>query len=186
MTANAFGVAHCTISVVFRKVCDIISSVLGANYIKALPTVQEMKELIDGIGNKYGFLQAFGWVDGTHIPIVQPCENPHDYFRYKLKYALNVQGVCYWKGLFLDVDIKWPGSVHDGRVFANSRLNRLLREERLPNVIGLDRLKMHQTGFIHLTVPKELMWGILSHPTTTNTFLTDFMFIISSVAYTSV
>ena len=45
---------------------------------------------------------------------------------------MNFQEVCDWKGLFLDVDIKWPGSVHDGRVFANSRINRLLREERLP------------------------------------------------------
>ena len=50
----------------------------------------------------------------------------------KLKYTLNVQGVCDWKGLFLDVEVKWPGSVHDGRVFANSRINKLLREERLP------------------------------------------------------
>ena len=48
MTANAFGVAHCTISVVFRKVCDIISNVLGAKYIKLSPTVQEIKELITG------------------------------------------------------------------------------------------------------------------------------------------
>ena len=45
---------------------------------------------------------------------------------------MNVQGVCDWKGLFLDVEVKWPGSVHDGRVFANSRINKLLREERLP------------------------------------------------------
>ena len=132
MTANAFGVAHCTVSVVVRKVCDLITNVLGAKYIKLPTTDQEMKDLIDGMENKYGFPQAFGCVDGTHIPIAQPCENPHDYFSYKLKYTLNVQGVCDWKGLFLDVDIKWPGSVHDGRVFANSRINRLLREERLP------------------------------------------------------
>lgn len=72
-----------------------------------------------------------GWMAHV-IPIAQPCENPHDYFSYKLKYTLNIQGVCDWKGLFLDVDIKWPGSVHDGRVFVNSRTNRLLREERLP------------------------------------------------------
>ena len=91
-----------------------------------------MKELIDGMENKYDFPQAFGCVDGTHIPIAQPSENPHDYFSYKLKYTLNVQGVCDWKGLFLHVDVKWPGSVHDGRGFGNSRINRLLREERLP------------------------------------------------------
>ena len=132
MTANAFGVAHCTVSVVVRKVCDLITYVLGAKYIQLPTTDQEMKDLIDGMENKYGFPQVFGCVDGTHIPIAQPCENPHDYFSYKLKYTLNIQGVCDWKGLFLDVDIRWPGSVHDGRVFVNSRINRLLREERLP------------------------------------------------------
>ena len=131
MTANAFGVAHCTVSVVVRKVCDLIT-VLGAKYIKLPTTDHEMKDLIDGMENKYGFPQVFGCVDGTHIPIAQPCENPHDYFSNKLKYTLNIQGVCDWKGLFLNVDIKWPGSVHDGRVFVNSRINRLLREERVP------------------------------------------------------
>ena len=131
MTANAFGVAHCTVSVVVRKVCDLITNVLGAKYVKLPTTDQEMKDLIDGMENKYGFPQVFGCVDGTHIPIAQPCENPHDYFSNKLKYTLNIQGVSDWKGLFLDVDIKWPGSVHDGRVFVNSRINRLLREERL-------------------------------------------------------
>lgn len=49
-----------------------------------------------------------------------------------MKYTLNVQGTCNWKGLFLDVDVRWPGSVHDARVFANSRINKLLKEEQLP------------------------------------------------------
>ena len=29
MTANAFGIAHCTVSVIVRKVCDVIARVLG-------------------------------------------------------------------------------------------------------------------------------------------------------------
>ena len=73
------------VSVVVRKVCDLITNVLGAKYIKLPTTDQEMKHLIDGMENKYGFPQAFGCVDGTHIPTAQPCENPHDYFSYKLK-----------------------------------------------------------------------------------------------------
>jgi len=134
MTANAFGVPHCTVSVMVRKVCYIITGVLGPRYIKLPNTLDEMKELIAGMENKYGFRQAFGCTDGTRnkiIPIAQPSENPHDYFSYKQKYTLNVQGVFNWKGLFLDVHVKWPRSVHDGRVFGNSRINRLLREERL-------------------------------------------------------
>ncbi|KAL9977378.1 hypothetical protein ACROYT_G014771 [Oculina patagonica] len=64
--------------------------------------------------------------------LMQPLENPHDYFSYKMKYTLNVQGTCNWRGLFIDDDVRRPGSVHDGRVFANSRINKLLKEEKLP------------------------------------------------------
>ena len=39
MTANAFGVAHCTVSVVVRKVCNIITDVVRPRYIKLPNTV---------------------------------------------------------------------------------------------------------------------------------------------------
>ena len=74
--------------------------------------------------NKYGFPQAFGCIDGTHIENMQPTENPHDYFSYKQKYTINPQSVCDWKGVFIDVEVKWPGSVCDGRVFGNSKAKR--------------------------------------------------------------
>ena len=134
MTANTFGHAVCTVSVVVRKVCGVLANKLGSRYIKLPSTEQEMIEQMRHMENKYGFPQAFGCVDGTHIPITQPSENAHDYFSYKMKYTLNVQAVCNWKGLFLNVEVKWPGSVHDGRVFANSRINNLLRDQQLPMV----------------------------------------------------
>jgi len=89
-------------------------------------------ELVSKMENKFGFPQGFGCVDGTHIPILSPKENPHDYFSYKMKHTLNVQAVCDYKGTFLDVDVRWPGSVHDGRVFSNSRINRMLSKGELP------------------------------------------------------
>ena len=51
-----------------------------------------------------------------------------------MKYSLNVQAVCDEKGLFVDFDCSWPGSVHDARVLANSAINGLLVEKKLPNV----------------------------------------------------
>lgn len=132
MTANTFGVAFCTVSVIFRKVCDVITTVLGPQYIKLPSTDEQMKDLVKGMEDKHGFPQAFGCVDGTHIAITQPTENPHDYFSYKQKYTLNAQAVCDWRGLFIDVEVKWPGSVHDARVFSNSRIKRLLKEEKIP------------------------------------------------------
>ena len=134
MTANTFGVAINTVSTVVRNVCDTITQVMGPQYIKLSQNNREMSDLVRGMENKYGFPQGFGCIDGTHIAIMQPLENPHDYFSYKQKYTINVQAVCDWKGIFSDVHVhaKWPGSVHDGRVFENSRINRLLRDEKLP------------------------------------------------------
>ena len=70
MTVNSFGVALCTVSVVVRKVCDIIATVLGPQYIKLPSTPHEMTELVHGMENRYGFPQGFGCVDGTHIHTV--------------------------------------------------------------------------------------------------------------------
>ena len=88
-----------------------------------------MMELVSKMENKFGFPQAFGCLDGTHIPIQAPRENPHD---YKMKHTLNVQAICNYKGTFLDVDVRWPGSFHDDRVFSNSRINRIFSKAEVP------------------------------------------------------
>ena len=74
--------------------------------------------------NRFGFPQVIGCIDGTHIPIKQPSENAHDYYSYKMCYSLNVQGICDAFGRFINVEVKWPGSVHDARVFANCSIQK--------------------------------------------------------------
>ena len=49
MTANAFGAACCTVSVIVRKVCDVITSALGPGYINLPSAEQDMNELVKTI-----------------------------------------------------------------------------------------------------------------------------------------
>lgn len=43
-----------------------------------------------------------------------------------------MQAVCDYRGIFLDVDCRWPGSSHDAKVFANSSISNQLRNGTLP------------------------------------------------------
>lgn len=71
-------------------------------------------------------------VDGMHILIMQPYLNSQDYYSYKMKYTINVKGVCDFSGKFIDVNIRWPGGTHDGKVFSCSSINKLLIEQNQP------------------------------------------------------
>lgn len=73
-----------------------------------------------------------GAVDGTHIPIMQPYMNSQDYYSYKMKYTINVQGVCDYHGQFIDVDIRWPGTTHDANVFSYSSINQRIKDQTKP------------------------------------------------------
>lgn len=69
MTANAFGISICTVSKVIREVCSAIAYKLGLKYVRLPQTEEEMIEKASEFLSKYGMHQAFGCIDGTHVPI---------------------------------------------------------------------------------------------------------------------
>nr|CAI5840540.1 unnamed protein product [Callosobruchus analis] len=67
------------------------------------------------------FPRVIGIVDGTHIRIQSPGgENAEVYRNRKSYFSLNVQVVGNADLKFIDVVARWPGSVHDATIFANS------------------------------------------------------------------
>ncbi|XP_047125593.1 putative nuclease HARBI1 [Hydra vulgaris] len=132
MVANTFDVSKATLSVSLRFVCCAINLELGPKLIKFPNTNEEINFMTYKFESKFGIPLVLGCIDSTHIPIQQPQENCHDYFCYKMKYSLNCQAVCDEKGRFTDVEVRWPESVHDARIYANSNLNKMFVDRYFP------------------------------------------------------
>ena len=130
--ANAFGIGRSTISIIIKEVTELIAYKLGPKFIKFPTTAMEVEKSVNLFYKQHGFPQCLGAIDGTHVNIKQPLENHTDYLNRKGQYSINIQAVCDYRYCFTDVVIKWPGSVHDARIFTNSDLNAKFEDGTIP------------------------------------------------------
>ncbi|XP_061600090.1 putative nuclease HARBI1 [Cololabis saira] len=101
-----------------------------------LPT-QSVKEGFYAIA---GFPRVIGAIDCTHIPIsARLGENEADYVNRKSFHSLNVQMTCDHNCMVTSIDAKWPGSVHDSRIFRESTLCHRLEQGLFSGVLVGDR-----------------------------------------------
>ena len=129
---NSFGLGKAAVSKVIRCVTSVISEKLEPKYIVLPKTKEEVEEHARNFCNRYGSPQSIGAVDGTHIKIKRLVDNPTNYVNRKGYFTLNCQETVGYNYCFIDVLIKWPGSVHDAWMFGNSALNGMFRNETIP------------------------------------------------------
>ena len=67
--------------------------------------------------SRYERQKLVGLVDGTHIRIQRPSEDEADYINRHFYHSINVQAICQPDGMFSDVLARFPGSVHDSRIW---------------------------------------------------------------------
>ncbi|XP_025155789.1 protein ALP1-like isoform X1 [Harpegnathos saltator] len=80
------------------------------------------RSMVDRFSYWAHFRNLGGSIDGSHIRIDKPSEDPVAYINRKHYFSIHMQGTVNEQNKFLDVLIGYPGSVHDARVFANSSL----------------------------------------------------------------
>ena len=121
---HLFGVSKSAVCIIVQEVCAVITKKLLPVFIQ-FPKGEKLHQTVDGFMEKYRFPQCFGVVDGSHIPIVSPQYYPADYYNRKGWHSVILQGTVNHLGQFIDVNVGWPGRVHDARVFSNSKIFEL-------------------------------------------------------------
>ena len=110
--ASLFGLGRSTVGKIIVETNHAISTHLLPQYVK-IPDGDKLKDIVKGFETCWGFPQAAGAIDGSHIPIIRPDESASDYYNRKGYYSVIMQAMVDFRGLFMDVYIGWPGKVHD-------------------------------------------------------------------------
>ena len=145
--ADRFDVSRSTCHAVLRRVVRALALDLAPKII-CWPFGERQEAVEEGFRAKSrGFYGIVGAVDGCHIPIKAPLEDPVSYVNRKSFHSVLLQGICDHELLFTDIDVGWPGSVHDARVYRTSPIAQKLQNTLPPDkhLVGdnAHRLKMH-------------------------------------------
>eukprot|EP00794_Sanderia_malayensis_P013379 gene13378-14751_t len=120
---HLFGISKASVCLITDEFCKAVAENLQPKYIK-IPVDQELDKVVTDFKFKWGFAQCVGAIDGSHIPVKAPVEFHADYYNRKGWHSVILQGLVDSRYKFIDVNVGWPGKVHDARVFANSLLFR--------------------------------------------------------------
>ncbi|XP_061576134.1 putative nuclease HARBI1 [Cololabis saira] len=86
-----------------------------------------------------GFPNIIGCIDGTHVPIKAPSQNEADFVNRKGFHSINVQMICDAGNLISNVEARWPGSVHDARMYRESNLSTKFLQREFDGYLLGDR-----------------------------------------------
>uniref|UniRef100_A0A8C3F7J4 DDE Tnp4 domain-containing protein n=1 Tax=Chrysemys picta bellii TaxID=8478 RepID=A0A8C3F7J4_CHRPI len=120
---NQFGVGKSTVGAAVIQVARAMKDLV----ISRVVTLGNVQSIVDGLA-EMGFPNCGGAIDGTHIPILAPEHQATDYVNRKGYFSMLLQALVDHKGRFTNINVGWPGKVHDARVFRNSGLFRKLEE----------------------------------------------------------
>ena len=121
---------------IIKRVSEAIAR-LKNNYI-TFPAGEMLEQLKLDSWRICAFPSVVGAIDCTHIKI--PCpgggdENAELFRNRKGYFSINVQAVCGPNLEILNIVARWPGSVHDARIFDNSRTCAQFEHGDIPGML---------------------------------------------------
>ncbi|CAM5131383.1 unnamed protein product [Natator depressus] len=123
---NQFGVGKSTVGAAVMQVANAIKDLL----ISRVVTLGNVHVTVDGFA-AMGFPNCGGAIDGTHIPILAPEHQAGEYINHKGYFSIVLQALVDHKRHCTNINVGWPGKVHDARIFRKSGLFQKLQEGTL-------------------------------------------------------
>ncbi|CAM4559028.1 unnamed protein product [Lepidochelys olivacea] len=123
---NQFGVGKSTVGAAVMQVANAIKNPL----ISRVVTLGYVQVIVDGFA-AVKLPNCGGAIDGTHIPILAPEHQAGEYINRKGYFSIVLQALVDHKGRFTNINMGWPGKVHDTHIFRNSGLFQKLQEGTL-------------------------------------------------------
>lgn len=96
-------------------------------WVKFPSSNEDIREAKQQWQEKYSFPGAIGAIDCTHVLISKPSRHGDEYVNRKGFTNLNVQATCDALDRFTSVDVQWPGTIHDNRIWKNSSICPIMR-----------------------------------------------------------
>ena len=86
------------------------------------PSAEERKNISERIRSKHSFPSCVGFIDSTHLGLAMKPEHcGEEYWTRKQSYAISALLVVDDRLRIRYINVGWPGSVHDNRVWSNSK-----------------------------------------------------------------
>ncbi len=121
MIGDAHGISKASTCRVICRVSLTINRILFNKGVGFPPR----QVLMQNMGNFFAvrdFPGVVGCIDGTHVEIVPPSDVEHAYINRHQKKSINCLVVCGPDLKIYYFLARWPGAIHDARVFSNSTL----------------------------------------------------------------
>lgn len=122
VVGDVFHVNKSSVSRVIHRVAGALCRHL--NQTVTFPSRHEQDAIQTSFFRKAGFPRISGVIDGTHVRIQAPRTHEDQYVNRKNYHSINVQLVCDNLYRIRNVVATWPGSTHDSRILAESKIGR--------------------------------------------------------------
>jgi hypothetical protein len=121
-----FRVAHNTISILVREVCEAIIAEFSEEMVPCPNTTEEWKDISKKFSERWNFHHCLGALDGKHIAIKCPKNGGSLYYNYKGFHSVILMALVDAEYKFTWVEVGSNGSAGDAQVFNNGELREAI------------------------------------------------------------